>query len=101
MSFREELSLLVRSRYPVIYISTREEERADSAIAKCAQEMSDRTVYTWDYVDGYQGNPNDNGFGKRNPLQALELIEKVPASAAALFVLRDYHRFFRRHRHLP
>ncbi|KPQ37336.1 MAG: ATPases of the AAA+ class [Phormidesmis priestleyi Ana] len=93
MSFREELSLLVRSRYPVIYISTREEERADSAIAKCAQEMSDRTVYTWDYVDGYQGNPNDNGFGKRNPLQALELIEKVPASAAALFVLRDYHRF--------
>ena len=93
MSFREELSLLVRSRYPLIYIPTREEERAESAIAQCAQDMSDRTVYTWDYVDGYQGNPTDNGFGKRNPLQALELIEKVPSSAAALFVLRDYHRF--------
>ena len=93
MSFREELSLLVRSRYPLIYIPTREEERAESAIAQCAQEIGDRTVYTWDYVDGYQGNPNDNGFGRRNPLQALELIEKVPSSAAALFVLRDYHRF--------
>ena len=93
MSFQEELSLLVRSRYPAIYISTREEERAEAAIAQCAQNIGNRAVYTWDYVDGYQGNPNDSGFGKRNPLQALDLVEKVPASAAALFVLRDYHRF--------
>ncbi len=93
MSFREELSLLVRSRYPAIYIPTREEERAEAAIAQCAKDIGDRAVYTWDYVDGYQGNPNDSGFGRRNPLQALELIEKVPASAAAIFVLRDYHRF--------
>ncbi len=98
MSFREELSLLVRSRYPVIYIPTREEERAEAAIAQCALEMGSgmantRAVYTWDYVDGYQGNPTDRGFGRRNPLQALELIEKIPATAAAIFVLRDYHRF--------
>ncbi len=94
MSFREELSLLVRSRYPLIYIPTREEERAEAAIAQCAKSMGgDRAVYTWDYVDGYQGNPTDNGFGRRNPLQALELIEKVPATAAAIFVFRDYHRF--------
>ncbi len=94
MRFSEELSLLVRSRYPLIYISTREEERAESAIAQCAEAMGgNRAIYTWDYVDGYQGNPNDQGFGRRNPLQALEMIEKLPASAAALFVLRDYHRF--------
>ena len=94
MGFKDELSLLVRSRYPLIYIPTREEERAESAIAQCADEIGgSRTVYTWDYVDGYQGNPTDNGFGRRNPLQALELIEKVPATAAALFVLRDFHRF--------
>ncbi len=94
MSFREELSLLVRSRYPLIYIPTREEERAEAAIAQCAQEIGGaRAIYTWDYVDGYQGNPNDQGFGRRNPLQALELIEKLPATAAAIFVLKDYHRF--------
>ena len=94
MAFKDELSLLVRSRYPLIYIPTREEERAEGAIAECAQEMGgSRTVYTWDYVDGYQGNPTDAGFGRRNPLQALELIEKIPSSAAALFILRDFHRF--------
>ncbi|MBE9061945.1 AAA family ATPase, partial [cf. Phormidesmis sp. LEGE 11477] len=94
MGFKDELSLLVRSRYPLIYIPTREEERAESAVAECAQEIGgSRAVYTWDYVDGYQGNPTDAGFGRRNPLQALELIEKIPSSAAAIFVLRDFHRF--------
>jgi SpoVK/Ycf46/Vps4 family AAA+-type ATPase len=44
-------------------------------------------------VDGYQGNPNDAGFGRRNPLQALEFVEKLPESAAAIFILRDFHRF--------
>jgi SpoVK/Ycf46/Vps4 family AAA+-type ATPase len=33
------------------------------------------------------------GFGKRNPLQALEFVEKLPMSAPAIFILRDFHRF--------
>ncbi|MBD0337248.1 MAG: AAA family ATPase, partial [Cyanobacteria bacterium Co-bin13] len=93
MNFADELSLLIRARYPIIYIATSEEERAEGAIAHCARDQGSRGVYVWDFVDGYQGNLNDAGFGRRNPLQALELIEKLPASAAAIFILRDYHRF--------
>jgi SpoVK/Ycf46/Vps4 family AAA+-type ATPase len=93
MSFNDEFMLLLRARYPVIYIPTREEERVEGAIAACAQAQGDRAVYVWDFVDGYQGSPNDVGFGKRNPLQALEFIEKLPTNAAAVLVLRDYHRF--------
>src|SRR6476620_6757949 len=93
MSFSDEFNLLLRARYPIIYIPTREEERVETAIAQCAKQQGDRAVYIWDFVDGYQGNPNDSGFGKRNPLQALEFVEKLPASAAAIFVLRDFHRF--------
>jgi AAA+ superfamily predicted ATPase len=93
MSFSDEFNLLLRARYPIIYIPTREEERVEATIAQCAKQQGDRAVYIWDFVDGYQGNPNDNGFGKRNPLQALEFVEKLPASAAAIFVLRDFHRF--------
>lgn len=92
MSFSDEFNLLLRARYPIIYIPTREEERVEATIARCAQQ-GNRAVYTWDFVDGYQGNPNDEGFGRRNPLQALELVEKLPASAAAVFILRDFHRF--------
>ncbi|MEM9904248.1 MAG: AAA family ATPase [Cyanobacteria bacterium P01_D01_bin.44] len=93
MSFRDELGLLIRARYPVIYVPTQEEERAEAAIAASAQQNGNRSVYVWDFVEGYQGNPNDVGFGRRNPLQALEFIEKLPGSAAAICVLRDFHRF--------
>ena len=93
MDFTDELGLLIRARYPIIYIATQEEERAEAAIAHCAQTQGQRAVYTWDFVEGYQGNLNDAGFGRRNPLQALELVDKLPASAPAVFVLRDFHRF--------
>jgi hypothetical protein len=93
MSFQEELELLLRARYSLIYIPTREEERVEAAVAQCAKQQGNRAVYIWDFVDGYQGNPNDVGFGKRNPLQALEFVEKLPATAPAIFILRDFHRF--------
>lgn len=93
MSFREEFKLLLRARYPLIYIPTYEEERLETAIREEAKNQGDRPVYIWDFVDGYHGNLNDQNFGRRNPLQALEFVEKVHASAAGVFVLRDYHRF--------
>jgi SpoVK/Ycf46/Vps4 family AAA+-type ATPase len=93
MSFSDEFELMLRARYPLIYIPTREEERVETAIAQSAKQQGNRGVYIWDFVEGYQGNPNDAGFGRRNPLQALELVEKLPASVPAIFVLRDYHRF--------
>lgn len=93
MDFSDEFELLLRARYPLIYIPTREEERIEAAIAQSARQQGNRAVYTWDFVDGYHGNPNDAGFGKRNPLQALEFVEKLPASAPAVFVLRDFQRF--------
>ncbi len=93
MGFTDELGLLIRARYPIIYIATAEEERAEADVATCAAAQGNRALYTWDFVDGYQGNLNDAGFGKRNPLQALELVEKLPATAPAIFVLRDFHRF--------
>ncbi|MCY7286550.1 MAG: AAA family ATPase [Cyanobacteria bacterium CAN_BIN43] len=93
MSFNEEFELLLRARHALIYLPTREEERVEAAIAYSAKQQGDRGVYIWDFVDGYQGNPNDAGFGKRNPLQALEFVEKLPVSVPGVFVLRDFHRF--------
>jgi ATPase family associated with various cellular activities (AAA) len=93
MTFQHEFDLCLRARYPLIYIPTQEEERVESAIADSAKRQGNRAIYIWDFVDGYQGNPNDAGFAQRNPLQALELIEKTPANAPAIFILRDFHRF--------
>jgi len=97
MHFSTEFTLLLRSRYPLIYIPTGEEERLEKVITQAAQGLSDgsqnRPVYIWDFVDGYQNNPNDPGFGKRNPLQALEFVEKFPTNSPVIFILRDFQRF--------
>jgi SpoVK/Ycf46/Vps4 family AAA+-type ATPase len=93
MSFQAEFELLLRACYPLIYVPTPEEERVESAIAHLAKQVGNRAIYTWDFVDGYQDNPNNKGLGRRNPLQALEFVEKLPANAGAILVLRDFHRF--------
>jgi hypothetical protein len=94
MTFNQEFELLLRSRHALVYIPTMEEERVESAIQQSAQQQGNRAVYIWDFVEGYQtGNPNDLGFGRRNPLQALEFVEKVPDASPGIFILRDFHRF--------
>jgi hypothetical protein len=75
MNFLNEFVLLLKARYPIIYIATNEEERIEYLIKYCAKKYVVRTYYSWDFVSGYQGNPNDTGFAARNPLEALDLID--------------------------
>ena len=93
MSFLKEFKLLLKARYSLLYISTKEEERLEYAIRSCIQLYSNRSLYMWDFVDGYTGNPSDSGFASRNPLQALELIEKLTSENPAVFLLKDFHLF--------
>ena len=95
MNFLNEFVLLLKTRYPIIYISTNEEERIEYLIKYCAKKYVARTYYSWDFVDGYQGNPNDKGFAARNPLEALDLIDKLTPETASLFVLKDYDNFLK------
>ena len=92
-AFAEEFELLLRACYPLLYIPTAEEERLETAIATSAKRTGNRAMYLWDFVEGYQGNPNCEGIAKRNPLQALEFIEKLPPPTTGVFILRDFHRF--------
>ena len=95
MSFLNEFVLLLKARYPIIYISTYEEERLEYIIKYCTKKYVSRTYYSWDFVNGYQGNPNDTGFAAKNPLEALELIEKLTPETASAFVLKDYDNFLK------
>jgi SpoVK/Ycf46/Vps4 family AAA+-type ATPase len=92
-AFNQEFSLLLRACYPLIYISSSEEERVEGAIASITTNMGNRNTYIWDFVEGYQDNPNNSNFGRRNPLQALEFLEKLPSTTGGVFILRDFQRF--------
>jgi SpoVK/Ycf46/Vps4 family AAA+-type ATPase len=93
MGFAEELSLLLRACYPIIYIPTTEEERLEQTIATIMPTVGNRPVYKWDFVDGYGAQPNYEHYAQRNPLQALEFLDKLAAQASGLVILKDFHRF--------
>ena len=93
MKFTNELALFLKARYPIIYINTIEEDRVEYIIRKNIKTNLNRTIYSWDFVDGYNNNPNNQGFAKRNPLQALELVERLNVDVPALFLLKDFNRF--------
>ena len=93
MKFTSELALFLKARYPIIYIVTVEEDRVEYIIRKNVKTNLNRSIYSWDFVDGYTNNPNNEGFGKRNPLQALELVERLNSETPALFLLKDFNRF--------
>ena len=93
MKFTDELTLLLKARYPIIYINTIEEDRVEYVVRKNIKTNLNRSIYSWDFVDGYTNNPNNEGFAKRNPLQALELVERLTAETPALFLLKDFNRF--------
>lgn len=90
MSFERELDLHIRSSYPILYVPTTEEERAEELIIHVAQNGSpSRAVYIWDFVNGY----NHSGGGRSNPVQALDEVETARDDTPAVYVLRDFHRF--------
>ena len=93
MKFTDELTLLLKARYPIIYINTIEEDRVEYIIRKYIKTTLNRSIYSWDFIDGYTNNPNNEGFAKRNPVQALELVERLTAQTPALFLLKDFNRF--------
>ena len=53
MSFLNDFVLLLKARYPIIYISTYEEERVEYIIRYCIKKYVSRTYYSWDFVNGY------------------------------------------------
>ena len=93
MVFADELNLFLKARYPIIYITSIEEERVEYIIRKNIKTTLKRSIFTWDFVDGYTGNPNHKRVAERNPMQALEFIERLNPETPAVFILKDYNRF--------
>ena len=93
MHFEQELVILLISRHIFIYILTLEEERLEYTINQNICNCYPSSVYAWNFIDGYQNNPNYNGNAKRNPLGALEFIESFNSLGPRIFILKDYHLF--------
>ncbi len=95
MSNAKKLSNLLRARFPYIYISTYEEDRATkfirNIVADEAQIKFPREVFIWTQANGLK-NENASVAGTTCPNKLIEFIEKCDKDS--VFILYDFHVFF-------
>ncbi len=85
-----DLVLSIRARYPLLYLLTWEEDRAEEVLRKVGSQTN-KEVVVWSLSKGFE--PQQNGLGNKStkPEEALKAIENY--SKKAIFVLKDFHPF--------
>lgn len=87
------IDILIRSRYPIIYITTWEEERVINALKKLiASYRQKRKVYVWSITTGL-GLDGSGAFDETMDLvKTLDHIIKT--DEVAIYILKDVHQYF-------
>lgn len=87
-----EIELLVRARYPVIYVVSWEEKRVEDALASIARARN-KGLYSWTITDGLT-NPLTGGQFSESLKDPLMVLDHVKGSKeSAIYVLKDFHPF--------
>ena len=88
----EALSLLIKARYPLLYIPSWEERRiVDTLHEVAAQGPVTKIVYTWTVAGGLSRRGLPPVPNTSEPLAALEFVEKF--DRPAIFVFLDFHPY--------
>ena len=92
---KDELSVLIQAQYPLIYLVTFEEERAERTIAAIAQKHPQQRLYTWTMTHGMIEYGQGRGSGQQNntvsPQAAINWAMRQ--QEPSLFVFKDLHPF--------
>ncbi|GAB4542489.1 MAG: AAA family ATPase [Anaerolineales bacterium] len=98
----EELNILIRAKYPILYIVSWEERRIEQTLRQAAAQLR-KKLYGWTItsgilpLDGYDGSTPDPSTAA--PLRALDAI--AASQESAIFVLKDFHPFLDDRHPLP
>ncbi|MCM8801180.1 MAG: AAA family ATPase [Candidatus Omnitrophica bacterium] len=98
----KEIDLLIRARYPLLYIVSYEEERVSNLLSKLANERN-KQFFIWTTTCGIHKfeelsrpeQPLKVDEQTRDPLNILNHIERQPYPA--IFLLKDFHPFLSDH----
>ena len=94
INFIKEIEILLKSHQSIIYVTTPEEARFEYTFKQLVDSYySSYNLMYWDFVTGFQGNPNYNGKTSKNPLKVLEMIEDLSSDGPSFFVLKDFNAF--------
>ena len=92
----DELDVLIRARYPIVYVVTWEEERVEQQLARIAAARN-KKLFVWTCTQGIvragsEPQSSKSGSGSTSdPLAALDTI--LSHVEPALYLLKDFHPF--------
>jgi len=89
-----DLSSYIKACYPILYIETAEEARAEFNILATCQKLG-RGLTVWSYTEGFMA-PNEKGDFEsvdriEDPVKALQYIQNQPPQN--VFIMKDFHQF--------
>lgn len=96
---QEELNVLIQAQYPLIYLVTSEEERAELAISTIAQQYRpQRRLFLWTVTHGIveYGQPrNTTQHNTVSPEAAIQWViqQRSKEREPGIFVFKDLHPF--------
>jgi SpoVK/Ycf46/Vps4 family AAA+-type ATPase len=97
-----ELEVLIRARYPIIYIVSWEERRVEESLRQVAARRR-KKLYGWTVTKGVVSLDSLKPVGvdptAKDPVQALEYV--ASSRDSAIFVLKDFHPFLDEMRSSP
>jgi hypothetical protein len=94
MNFEEEISLLIKSRYPLVLVDTIDENYVLGQLYGVAQDQA-LTFYSWSLTKGLRIGNNQNSFYKTGDPSAMLRIanDLVKDPHSAVFAFCDFDRF--------
>jgi len=98
MNSREQVNVLVKAAYPIIYIVSHEENRVKEALKQVAVDRQ-RQFFTWSCTQGIfefdtrasSASGTSRGEETSDPLEALEFVAQF--NSPAIFVFADLHPY--------
>jgi len=91
---KEELNILIQAQYPLIYLVTSEEERAEQAIATIAQLKPQRRIFVWTVTHGIVEHGQPRNVTQHNTVSPEAAVEWVIRQREpSIFIFKDLHPF--------
>lgn len=92
-----EIDVLIRAKYPILYLISWEERRVEEALTATCKHLN-RTLHSWTLTQGMRP-PVNRTAGPPNPtalpgeLEALALVHEAPEYT--VFLLKDFHPYMK------
>ncbi|MGD9497401.1 MAG: AAA family ATPase [Armatimonadota bacterium] len=91
MDAQQQIDVLIRARYSILYVVSWEEDRVEATLREVARKR-EKKMFTWTITRGMvQEGESKNDPASADPLRALDFA--MEHKEAALFVLRDFDPF--------